>query len=220
MQELNGNITEVPVMDTILISGSSAVPSFRTLGALSGAGVVVIPLAAFLFYCYQSWKRLAHVPGPPTASFSILWLLRHAWGGNLFPCMIEAGDEYGKLLLSARYRHRRTQTDLTWLQGPLVRIGPNLLLCSDPDEVRRISGVRSEYTKGPAYDAGCITEGEPHVASQRDPSKHKVLRSKMGTAVSDFRPPPSLDPGSTTGLLTVMHAVLSQRGTGRGSSGG
>lgn len=58
-------------------------------------------------------------------------------------------------------------------------------MVSDPDEIRRISGIRSEYTKGPAYDAGRITDdGEPHVASQRDPAKHKALRAKMGPAYS------------------------------------
>jgi hypothetical protein len=111
---------------------------------------------------YQSWRRLSHIPGPRAAHFTILWLLRHAWIGNLFPSMVDAGNKY----------------------GDLVRIGPNLLLCSDPDELRRISGVRSKYTKGPAYDAGRVTEGDPHVASQRDPIKHKALKAKMGTAVS------------------------------------
>ncbi|CAJ2511540.1 Uu.00g071650.m01.CDS01 [Anthostomella pinea] len=124
-------------------------------------------LIVFAYYEYRSWKRLAHIPGPLAAHFSIYWLLRHAWTGNLFPCLIEAGDRYGEL----------------------VRIGPNLLLCSDPDELRRISGIRSEYTKGPAYDAGCVTDGEPHVASERDPVKHKALRGKMGPGYSvDVQP--------------------------------
>lgn len=129
--------------------------------------VIVLSFIILTIYEYQSWRRLAHIPGPRTAHFSILWLLRHAWFGNLFPCMVDAGNSY----------------------GDLVRIGPNLLLCSDPDELRRISGVRSQYTKGPAYDAGRVTEGDPHVASQRDPVKHKALRGKMGTAYSvDVQP--------------------------------
>jgi hypothetical protein len=56
-----------------------------------------------LFSCllrreYRSWKRLAHIPGPSTAHFSIWWLLRHAWGGNLFPCMVNAANQYGRSL--------------------------------------------------------------------------------------------------------------------------
>lgn len=68
-------------------------------------------------------------------------------------------------------------------EGPLVRVGPNALVCSDPYELRRISGIRSRYTKGPAYEASRVTDGE-HVVSQRDPAKHKALRAKMGPAVS------------------------------------
>ncbi|CAI6332903.1 unnamed protein product [Periconia digitata] len=124
-------------------------------------------LVFFIFHQYKSWKRLAHIPGPKAAHFSILWLLNHGWNGNLFPCMTAAGKKFGSL----------------------VRIGPNLLLCSDPDELRRLSGTRSPYTKGPAYDAGRVTDTEPHVASQRDPAKHKRLRAKMGPAYSmDVQP--------------------------------
>lgn len=68
-------------------------------------------------------------------------------------------------------------------EGPLVRVGPNLLVCNDPDELRKISGIRSRYTKGPAYEASRITDGD-HIVSQRDPAKHKALRAKMGPAVS------------------------------------
>ncbi|KAI1332961.1 cytochrome P450 [Xylariaceae sp. FL0255] len=126
-----------------------------------------IILRSVIIQQYQSWRRLSHIPGPTIAHITILWLLKHAWRGNLFPVMIEAGEKY----------------------GDLVRIGPNLLLCSDPDELRRISGIRSEYTKGPAYDAGRVTDEEPHVASERDPMKHKSLRAKMGAAYSiDVQP--------------------------------
>lgn len=46
-----------------------------------------------------------------------------------------------------------------------------------------MNGVRTEYTKGPAYDAGRINDGDTHVASERDPAKHKALKAKMGPAV-------------------------------------
>jgi hypothetical protein len=145
----------------------SFVPSFITddFWKLSMFGFLSVLSLSFFFLTaweYRSWRRLSHIPGPRAAHFTMLWLLRHAWIGNLFPSMVDAGNEY----------------------GDLVRIGPNLLLCSDPDELRRISGVRSKYTKGPAYDAGRVTEGDPHVASQRDSVKHKALKAKMGTAVS------------------------------------
>ncbi|KAF9734264.1 hypothetical protein PMIN06_003056 [Paraphaeosphaeria minitans] len=148
------------------------IPSFTTehVWRISTFGFLSVLALSFILLTVwecQSWRRLSHIPGPPAAHFTILWLLKHAWVGNLFPSMVDAGNKY----------------------GDLVRIGPNLLLCSDPDELRRISGIRTKYTKGPAYDAGRVTEGEPHVASQRDPAKHKALRAKMGTAYSvDVQP--------------------------------
>jgi hypothetical protein len=43
--------------------------------------------------------------------------------------------------------------------GPLVRIGPNQLLSVDPDVLRRMSAVRSGYTKGKFYASGRIVPG-------------------------------------------------------------
>ncbi|KAK4098061.1 cytochrome P450 [Parathielavia hyrcaniae] len=150
-------------MGVLFISQSTVAPSWPSASVMLTLLLAGVLAAIFVSY-YRSWKRLAHVPGPAAAHISILWLLRRAWNKELFPCLIEAGNKY----------------------GPLTRIGPNLLLVSDPDELRRISGVRSDYTKGPAYDAGRVTDdgSEPHVASQRDPAKHKALRAKMGPAYS------------------------------------
>ncbi|RYP57257.1 hypothetical protein DL769_009603 [Monosporascus sp. CRB-8-3] len=143
------------------------VPDSWTPSTLAFLFILAVSLSVLLLREYRSWKKLAHIPGPSAAHFSIIWLLRHAWSGNLFPCMTETGDEY----------------------GPLARIGPNLLLCSDSDELKKMSGVRSEYTKGPAYEAGRVSDGEPHVASERDPARHKALRIKMGPAYSiDVQP--------------------------------
>ncbi|KAK4189128.1 putative cytochrome P450 E-class, group I [Podospora australis] len=68
--------------------------------------------------------------------------------------------------------------------GPLVRIGPNDLLCTDPDTLRRISAVRSLYTKGEFYETGRIIPGHNNVVSERDETKHKALRAKMAGAAS------------------------------------
>lgn len=174
---------------------------------------IVLSVLALSHY-YRSWKRLAHIPGPSAAHISILWLLRHAWRGNLFPCMIRAGEQYGESPEPSVYTLCYC-TDYRHLQGPLTRIGPNLLLCSDPDALRAISGVRSEYTKGPAYDAGRVTEGDPHVASERDPVKHKALRAKMGPAVSYSAPEAILHQhlGSDSCMLCLISTVLPRRTT-------
>ncbi|KAK0667048.1 putative cytochrome P450 E-class, group I [Cercophora samala] len=66
--------------------------------------------------------------------------------------------------------------------GPLVRIGPNDLLCTDPDTLRRMSSVRSAYTKGVFYETGRIIPGYNNIVCERDEDKHKALRAKMAGA--------------------------------------
>ncbi|KAK0739351.1 cytochrome P450, partial [Apiosordaria backusii] len=66
--------------------------------------------------------------------------------------------------------------------GPLVRIGPNDLLCTDPETLRRMSAVRSRYTKGVFYETGRIIPGCNNIGCERDEKRHKALRAKMGGA--------------------------------------
>lgn len=69
------------------------------------------------------------------------------------------------------------------MTGALVRIGPNQLLCTDPDVLRRMSSVRSMYTKGDFYDSGRIIPGVDNVVSMRDENEHKAMRGRMWAAV-------------------------------------
>lgn len=70
------------------------------------------------------------------------------------------------------------------ISGPLVRIGPNELLSTDPDVLRNMSSVRSAYTKGDFYESGRIVPGVDNVVSMRDEEKHKAMRAKMAPGVS------------------------------------
>lgn len=70
------------------------------------------------------------------------------------------------------------------IEGPLIRIGPNELLSVDPDIIRRMSGVRSGYTKGSFYDTARFVPEVDNIVSIRDEEKHKVLRAKLAPAVS------------------------------------
>ncbi|KAI0023898.1 cytochrome P450 [Xylariomycetidae sp. FL0641] len=120
----------------------------------------LLALAVFLFLSVRSWYRLRHVPGPFLASISSLWLVRNALSGRLHEHLRKVGEDY----------------------GPLVRIGPNELLSTDPDVLRMMSAVRSPYTKGIFYETGRIVPGEDTVVSLRDEGEHRALRAKMGTA--------------------------------------
>lgn len=58
---------------------------------------LLVPIGVtVILRCYITWKKLAHIPGPPSAHFSILWLVRHAWNGNLFPTLAQIGEDYGR----------------------------------------------------------------------------------------------------------------------------
>ncbi|RYP80831.1 hypothetical protein DL770_006072 [Monosporascus sp. CRB-9-2] len=77
----------------------------------------------------------------------------------------------------------------SWTPSTLAFLFILAVSLSYPDELKKMSGVRSEHTKGPAYEAGRVSDGEPHVASERDPAMRKVLRLKVGAAYSiDVQP--------------------------------
>ncbi|KAL2675357.1 hypothetical protein Neosp_011541 [[Neocosmospora] mangrovei] len=63
--------------------------------------------------------------------------------------------------------------------GPLVRIGPNELLSTDPGVLRNMSAVRSTYTKGDFYMSGRIVPDVDNVVSERNEVKHKAMKAKM-----------------------------------------
>ncbi|KAI9172175.1 Cytochrome P450 monooxygenase ABA1 [Paramyrothecium foliicola] len=106
---------------------------------------------------FRLWYRLRHIPGPKGAAWSVWWQLSNALGGRYHERLREAAGEF----------------------GPLVRIGPNELLCTDPEVVRHMAAVRGSYTKGEFYLSGRLTPGVDNVVSQRDEVKHKAMRAQM-----------------------------------------
>lgn len=124
--------------------------------------VALLVLTTYLIRCLTSWHRLRHIPGPTLARHSSLWLLKKLLSGNFHEHMRSAAEQY----------------------GPLVRIGPNDLLCTDPETLRRICGVRSTYTKGDFYETGRIIPGHDNIVTIRDENAHKTLRAKLSAAYS------------------------------------
>lgn len=68
--------------------------------------------------------------------------------------------------------------------GPVARIGPNHVLVDDPDTIRRILSVRSEYVRGPWFDSVRIDPHVPNIVSERDVRKHGKIRAKLASSVS------------------------------------
>ncbi|KAK3986615.1 cytochrome P450 [Cladorrhinum sp. PSN332] len=124
------------------------------------AKIVFSLLVAWIVYSVRSWYRLRHIPGPLLASVSPFWMIKRLSTGRFVEHLKETSYQY----------------------GPLVRIGPNDLLCTEPDTIRRMSAARSLYTKGDFYESGRVIPGYENVVSQRNEAKHKELRAKMAGA--------------------------------------
>lgn len=105
----------------------------------------------------RSYHRLRHIPGPAPWAWTVWpWLVTHT-KADLF-------DQFSNL--NKNY-------------GPLVRVGPNTLICSDPDVIRRMSAPRSPYVRSEFYFAMRLNPGEDNIFSTIDEVRHDALRRKM-----------------------------------------
>lgn len=86
-------------------------------------------------------------------------------------------------MLRTRADGRRPALAANTHAGPIVRVGPNAVIVSDPDVLRRMSAARSEYTRGPYYKAVRINPCVDNIFSMTDDGLHRELKSKMGPGV-------------------------------------
>ncbi|KAK4228904.1 cytochrome P450 [Podospora fimiseda] len=119
--------------------------------------IILVLISCIILYSFKSHHRLRHIPGPFLATISPLWMIHKLSTGRFVQHLKQTSDNY----------------------GPLVRIGPNDLLCTDPDTIRRMSSVRSMYTKGRFYESGRVIPGFDNVVSERNEGRHRELRTKM-----------------------------------------
>jgi len=112
------------------------------------------------------WARLRHVPGPPLAGWTSLWLTRASMQEGYL-------DHY---------------QSLTEKYGPVVRVGPNNVLCSDIDTQYRISSARSQYKKGEWYTLTKVSRHGDHTISLLDPEARRERKKYIGPAVSFICP--------------------------------
>ncbi|KAI1259970.1 cytochrome P450 [Xylariaceae sp. FL1019] len=144
-------------MGTTKTLASSVHALTPTTLAVCGASVcLLIAFARSLW----SWYRLRQVPGPFLASVSVTWMIWRSLSGRFHEHLRDVAEDY----------------------GPLVRIGPNQLLSTDPEVLRMMSAVRSTYTKGDFYETGRIVPEENTVVSLRDEREHRMLRAKLRPA--------------------------------------
>ncbi|KAM0324813.1 hypothetical protein ACHAQA_007779 [Verticillium albo-atrum] len=151
-------------MDPDTASVTALVGPTSTRGHLSSiVGVLVIAATAwFVVSSIQSYRRLRHINGPPLAAWSILWLVRAVGGDRAHLDFWEANKKY----------------------GDIARVGPNQVVCSDPELMKRVLAVRSEYRRSDWYDGMRFHPKKNNVLSWRDEEEHAKLRSKMAAGYS------------------------------------
>lgn len=191
---LGVQITIVPVhilaVHNIRLANASNLPTMTILSTLSdtvlndwkSSSCIVGGVLAFLYIAnaLRVWHRLRHVPGPPWVGLSKWWLIRAHARGRTHLDLAEMSQKYGTKDLS------RGIGDKLTLKGKLARIGPNDLVTSDPDLLRRMLGVRSPYSRAPYYQGFRFDPSKDNLLSQTDERKHGVLRAKMAAGVRFF----------------------------------
>ena len=152
-----------------LISLSSTFPSSRVTVALFKDVITVVDTvdastnaviaAVLIFFAliireFQSWYRLSHIPGPFWHSVSTISLSR----------------------IFASIRASFWISDTLEKYGPLIRLGPNLVVHANPDTFRQLNGVHSNFFKGGMYIGGKFTEPDT-VFSTRDDDYRRDMKA-------------------------------------------
>lgn len=139
-------------MAIVFSKASFTWPTLNIVGFIASAAAVY-----FLFSTIYTWSRLRKVPGPFLAGFS-------SWWG---------------LYTVTRGQEPWVYTELAKKYGHLIRVGPRLLVTDDPDVLRRMSGIRSHYSKDASYLGG-VRHPEYHTMfSTLDASAHDAMKAKL-----------------------------------------
>ncbi|KAJ5602705.1 Cytochrome P450 [Penicillium hordei] len=135
-------------------------PSYKSAETSVSVQLLLVALLGLSVYSltqrFIAWSRLSHIPGPPLASFSNLWLVWHAYRGTLPWAIKDATDKYGSL----------------------ARVGLNTVVNSNPESVVRVLQPCSGFIRALDYQAARFRPGSDNILSMRDEKAHKVLKSK------------------------------------------
>jgi hypothetical protein len=143
--------------------------------------IVLFAVCAYGLRSYISYRRLAHIQGPVLAAWSNFWLARVVHNSKTHEDFYQVNMKYGVLLFSLD--HHVTRAYYSPALGSLARIGPNILVSSDPDIMRRMSSARSTYTKSNWYEGLRMQPGHNNVFSTVDEKDHAQRRARLAMGV-------------------------------------
>ncbi|KAI9767075.1 MAG: hypothetical protein M1839_004632 [Geoglossum umbratile] len=149
-----------------------------------GYSLITCFIVSLLVERFLVYRRLRQFKGPRLAAFSKLWLMRCTLKGTMHLDVADVCSKYGHL----------------------ARIGPNDLVTDDPEILRRMSGVRSPYTRSGWYDGTSFNHKLNHVFYERDEERHLDLRAKM-TAGYSGKENPRLEEGVDNRILDFLKLV-------------
>jgi cytochrome P450 len=138
-------------------AGINLMPTTPSGWMLTIGGAVVF---TYVVSSVLAWRRLRRFNGPFSCSFSYFWLMRASYGGRMGERWAEAEAKYGTG------------------PGSTVRIGPNELLTSDPDVIRRTSATRSKYTRSEWYKLSTIDPYCDAMLSTLDTAAHDKIKAQ------------------------------------------
>ncbi|KAK3071492.1 hypothetical protein LTR53_008537 [Teratosphaeriaceae sp. CCFEE 6253] len=120
-------------------------------------GLAFALVALYVFRAVRTHYSLKHFGGHWSVGWSRIWLLRTQGSG-----------EMNKRFTAINRKH-----------GPTARIAPAMLITSDPDLFRRMSAVRSPFTRGYWYTALKLHPDRDNITSYVDEQKHADVRTRM-----------------------------------------
>ncbi|KAM0421938.1 hypothetical protein ACHAPD_000379 [Fusarium lateritium] len=146
------------------------------------AGILVLFLAAWTaLSTWRQYNRLRKFKGPTLAALSKWWLVKKVGGGRAYLDFWEVTQKYGSI----------------------ARVGPNDLLTDDPDLMKHILNVRTEYRRSDWYDGMRFNPGNNNILSHRDEDEHFKLRSKMSAGYGG-REVENLEPKIDKNILSFI----------------
>ncbi len=169
----------------------------------SGTWMLATGVAAILIYVVSSvlaWRRLRQFKGPFSGSFSYLWIIRASFSGQMAQRFAEAETRFGS--------------------GPssTVRIGPNELLTSDPDVIRRTSAARSKYTRSGWYKMSTIDPYDDAMLSTLDTATHDRIKAQTAPGYAG-KDNPGLEGEIDFVLAQMVDKIRSKYATAKSGDG-
>ncbi len=131
--------------------------SFWPVGPLVLGSLFVVCFVAGLAISISNYRRLRHFKGPLLGATSKLWMMKATLHGDMHLAVDDVCRKYGSL----------------------ARIGPNDLVTSDPELIRKMGAVRSPYKRSDWYNGTAFDHNLSHVFCELDEARHIDLRNKM-----------------------------------------